>query len=594
MSGELTRREFLKIGVAGIEALMVSNLRVIEMFKWAEFPLTDTERAIFIHLNLTPEQVRISENDWIFAGHTMSHWTLGRISGDGSRKPIVVGELAAWMTERVLTQKGNFPNIGMRERILNPGIGASAEKLKDHARSLAALIVGGSTVVNTDGDNSYLYVDGSYHADYTMKLLLAGIVMATSLNLALGRKSVAAKGKDLALTVAGLAAAFGFGEFIKENFDAVMEMIGRTPFIDIKNEVDLWLEKVINRNPAFINFLEGTLKWRNSIMAQNIWHTIAHSVGPETCGQEVVVVAANGHNDVQEIFLNGPDKLKTEIIDYAQRLVQYGIELSDLVTFSSEKGSGKFTSEVAAQILAGYGWLFSEPTSVGGQDLFLPKKLIAMKIPPSARAILIEVVNRRQQELSQKPELTANERNELQMWGYMEAFLSVDLAGQMISLSAAEQTIDPSKIGGDFILDLTDSILYFSADKVPTENLLSQLLEGTNSDFKPGIVVGKIIHHGTVYPVIRLAEIKDGKIRLTDNVLLPRQGRIMGKTWEYRPQDDNSTSLTQGDKVLVLKVSGQKLISSQVRDFDPHSDNSVYVCGEADKFGIGAVIVEYC
>lgn len=555
------------------------------------------DQAIFQHLALVPQQVKIRENDWIFSSHALNEWTLNRIyNGSNVQQPIIVGELSAGLTNQILTDPDQFirTDPDLVDRFLNPSIGSTSTVKKIHVQTLQELLQRKATIVHTDSDSTILFGDGSYHLDYS--IILGTIGLLVSLGMTVKQTDIHnITPKDISAILGTAAILVAGGTAANQYPDATAEFIGKTGLLQLKNAADLWLERSLKEKPDFVYFFEGILTLRDLTMALNTWQTIAHSVSIGTLGQQVAVFAGNRHIEIKKKFMQGPDAVEQQVRGFARQLVNYGTQLSNLSYYSVyQNGTGQFTSTVAAVLFNKYGRLFSEPTAIGGQYLFLPKQLQAIKLPRSAKLVLIEEMEARKSSLINQNQLTPEQIYEVAFLNRAKILLLADLAAEMIKLSGHEKRLYPTREGGEFSLDLADSITYSGAQNYVSFNPLIELLKTTDSEFKPGLVVGMIEHHHKTYPVVRLAKVGTDQLQLIDTMVIPGSVKLIAKTWQYRLADINQVGLDPNDNVMVIRIKQGQVITTQVRSVQDAGqiDRFFQSSDEKDRFSVKGIIVQ--
>jgi len=416
------RRNFLKLGAASAVVLAFPRGKLAEFFK---LPSSPTEVALVKFLNLFPEQCQLSINagDHTILDQSMEALTsMGPVILTGEQKPSLLSEFLTIDPQSYLGD-GDQRNV-----CVDPGVGSAPIELSTNAKNLQQLIQTGNTIVTSDAEAIALFTEDLQHLpkDTVLKrtgLGIGAVVLITT--LALVKKNANTQEKMSMKTILKYAPLFIFGGGVALATGVLLgqttdcgpsgetqatEELGRVPAIEqnVAREIDF--EKFINSikgAPPVMDYYEGLVHVRNLEMAYNLWRVVAESVGKGQTGVKIFEKHGNAHGAVEDLFMEGPEALQVELIEYTKKVVQVGNSFNGIIIdmiAQSYTGDQQLTNKEFQKIqdqwfanvssIANYVRFFQETTKVGDDPVLSPREIESMKRPPSARTLMFrEMIN---------------------------------------------------------------------------------------------------------------------------------------------------------------------------------------------------------
>ena len=413
---KVTRRDFIKLTETAAGALAFPWKGLAEFFKISNTP---TELALFNFLNLVPEQCQLSINagDHTILDKSMEALTsMGPVILTGEQKPSLLAEFLTIDPQSYLGD-GDQRNV-----CVDPGVGSAPIELSTNAKNLQQLIQTGSTIVTSDAEDIALVTEDLQHLpkDTVLKRTGLGIGAAVLIaTLAIVKKNANTQEKMSMKTILKYAPLFIFGGGVALATGVLLgqttdcgpsgetqatETLGRVPAIEQNVADEINFEKFVNSikgAPPVMDYYDGLVHVRNLEMAYNLWRVVAESVGKGQTGVKIFEKHGNAHGAVEDLFMEGPEALQGELVEYMKKVVQVGNSFNRTITdmiAQSYTGDQQLTSSEFQKIqdqwfenvssIANYVRFFQETTKVGNDPVLSSREIESMRRPPSARTLM--------------------------------------------------------------------------------------------------------------------------------------------------------------------------------------------------------------
>lgn len=559
---DLSRRDTLKLGEVAAGALAFPWKGLAEFFK---IPNTPTELAIFNFLNLVPEQCQLSINagDHTILDKSMEALTsMSPVILTGEQKPSLLAEFLTIDPQSYLGD-GDQRNV-----CVDPGVGSAPIELSTNAKNLQQLIQTGSTIVTSDAEDIALVTEDLQHLpkDTVLKRTGLGIGAAVLIaTLAIVKKNSNTQEKMSMKTILKYAPLFIFGGGVALATGVLLgqttdcgpsgetqatETLGRVPAIEQNVADEISFEKFVNNikgAPPVMDYYDGLVHVRNLEMAYNLWRVVAESVGKGQTGVKIFEKHGNAHGAVEDLFMDGPEVLQGELVEYMKKVVQVGNSFNKTIKAASvqayiDAGGGnqldndkydKLFSKVQDQwfenvsSIANYVRFFQETIKVGDDQVLSPREIESMRRPPSARTLMFrEMINEINLAEDDKGSLSSKKgmlKSALMVAIAKDAELETELIKAKSNLKGEPR--QETVIGQ---IDLQQSTtLWF--DQLMKGNFIKEMYTIENQ-----LIVGCVEINGRTCPVVREFTTSQDQVIGVDKVLLGNDKVAVGsKTYSY-------------------------------------------------------------
>lgn len=522
-------------------------------------PNTPTEIAIFKFLNLVPEQCQLSINA---GGHNILDQSMDAITSMGP--VILTGEQRPSFLKNDLTidPESYLDHVDSRNVCTNPGVGSAPIDLSANAQNLQELIRTGNTIVTSDAEDIVLVTEDLQHLpkDTVLKRTGLGVGVAVLIaTLAFVRRnfsnthektSMKTILKYAPLFIFGGGVALATGVLIGQTTNCGLpgetqatETLGRVPAIEQNVAAEISFENFVNSikgAPPVMDYYDGLVHVRNLEMAYNLWRVVAESVGKGQTGVKIFEKHGNAHGAIEDLFMEGPEVLSGELIEYMKKVVQVGNSfnrtITDMLT-QSYNDNQQLTNDEFQKIqdqwfenvssIANYVRFFQETTKVGDDPILSPREIESMKRPPSARTLMFrEMINEINMTEENNGPLSSKKdmfKSALMVAIAKDAELEIELIKAKSNLKGESR--QETVIGQ---IDLQQSTtLWF--DQFMKGNFRKEMYTIENQ-----LIVGYVEIYGRTCPIVREFTASQDQVIGVDKVLLGNDQVAVGsKTYSY-------------------------------------------------------------